>query len=272
MSQSPSAPSDMVSLLEKPRSKSWHRLSESLAIALVGWMPSKVGMLLRHAVYSRLFGRLGNASEIAKGVRFYRLQQIELGNDVFIASGCHLIGSDDGSKVILDSGVYLHEQVRIRSLGIRGEVLLKHRVMLDRGVDINSCENGQIEIDQETSVGAYTCIAGPGHISIGEYCLIASHCGIYANNHIFTDLSRPIMMQGVTTEGIVIESDCWLGTGVKVLDGVRIGQGCVIGAGAVVTKNIPPYSIAVGVPAKVIGTRKSVEANEQVNLLHQVSS
>ena len=61
----------------------------------------------------------------------------------------------------------------------------------------------------------------------------------------------------------MIEDDCWLGTGAKVLDGVRIGRGCVIGAGAVVTKDIPPYSIAVGVPAKVIGRRDSVKLLEE---------
>jgi acetyltransferase-like isoleucine patch superfamily enzyme len=85
--------------------------------------------------------------------------------------------------------------------------------------------------------------------------MIASHTGIYANNHNFADLTRPMNSQGVTSKGIVIENDCWLGTGVKVLDGVRIGRGSIIGAGAVVTKDIPPYSIAVGVPAKVIGQR-----------------
>ncbi|NJM72477.1 MAG: acyltransferase [Scytonema sp. RU_4_4] len=85
--------------------------------------------------------------------------------------------------------------------------------------------------------------------------MIASHTGIYANNHNFADLTRPMKSQGVTSKGIVIENDCWLGTGVKVLDGVRIGCGSVIGAGAVVTKDIPPYSIAVGVPARVIAQR-----------------
>lgn len=59
------------------------------------------------------------------------------------------------------------------------------------------------------------------------------------------------------SKGIVIEDDCWLGTGVKILDGVTIGKGSVIGAGAVVTKNIPSYSVAVGVPAKVISKRDS---------------
>ncbi len=250
------------SLQENPPLNKWHRLSESLSVALLGWMPSKLGTILRHQVYAKLFRRIGNTSSIGKGVYFYGLQTIELCDNVSIAQGCFLISSDDSSGIILNSGVRLYDGVRIHCAGKQGEVLLQSQVMLDRGVDIKSCEDGQIKICRETFIGPYTCMAGPGRIHIGEYCMIASHCGIYANNHIFTDLSRPMRLQGETAEGIVIEDDCWLGTGVKVLDGVRIGRGCVIGAGAVVTKDIPPYSIAVGVPAKVIRTRDGVELSE----------
>lgn len=91
--------------------------------------------------------------------------------------------------------------------------------------------------------------------------MIASHSSLYANNHIFSDPNIPFKEQGVTTKGIVIEDDCCLGTGVRVLDGVTIGKGSVIGAGSVVTKDIAPYSVAVGVPARVIKKRllKNVE-------------
>jgi acetyltransferase-like isoleucine patch superfamily enzyme len=71
----------------------------------------------------------------------------------------------------------------------------------------------------------------------------------------FTDPNKKIREQGFNFKGIRIEDDCWLGSGVKVLDRVTIGRGSIIGAGAVVTKDIPPYSIAVGVPAKVIDSR-----------------
>lgn len=106
-------------------------------------------------------------------------------------------------------------------------------------------------------------MAGPGPIKIGQNCLIGSHSGIYGNNHNFADPNHLIFEQGITCKGIVIEDDCWLGTGVKVLDGVTIGQGSVIGAGAVVTKNIPPYSVAVGVPAKVVSQRKEIVHQHQ---------
>ncbi|NJM73600.1 MAG: acyltransferase [Scytonema sp. RU_4_4] len=112
-----------------------------------------------------------------------------------------------------------------------------------------------ITIDEDTYIGPYVCIAGPGDIKIGKACLIAPHSGIFANNHIFADPTRRIGDQGVTRKGIVIKDDCWLGHNVTVLDGVTIGKGSIIGAGSVVSKDIPPYSIAVGAPARVIKSR-----------------
>lgn len=94
-------------------------------------------------------------------------------------------------------------------------------------------------------------------MEIGNSVLIATQCVLISANHNFSDISKPIAEQGETREKIVIEDNVWLGASVKILAGVRIGEGSVIDAGAVVTKDIPPYSIAVGVPAKVIGYRKA---------------
>lgn len=79
-------------------------------------------------------------------------------------------------------------------------------------------------------------------------------------------MELPIREQGVTREGIIIEDDCWLGSGVKVLDGVTIGKGCVIGANSVVTKDIPPYSVAVGAPARVIKKRGEKELSKSMSI------
>jgi acetyltransferase-like isoleucine patch superfamily enzyme len=122
----------------------------------------------------------------------------------------------------------------------------------------------KLEIGEDTLIGPYVCMAGPGSIKIGKDCMIASHASLYANNHIFTDRETPVRLQGLTCRSIEIGDDCWLGTGVRVVDGVKLGKGCIIGAGAVVTRSLPPYSIAVGVPAKVIGQRgKATEVTLQ---------
>ena len=94
-----------------------------------------------------------------------------------------------------------------------------------------------------------------GEIFIGNNVLIGPYCILRAADHEFRNPNKLIKEQGHRSGRIVIEDDVWLGARVTVLKDVTIGKGSVIGAGSVVTKDIPPYSIAVGVPAKVIGKR-----------------
>lgn len=226
------------------------RRQEALITTLVGWVPLSPGFALRQKLYRSIFAKLGSPVFIRPGAEFVGADCIEVGNRVNIQRG-----------------------VRVDSKGQNNRISLADWVHLDRGVDIRATgDNCHIAIGEHTAVNPYTCIHGPGPITIGKDCLIASHVGIYANNHVFADPNRKIREQGLTCEGIVIGDDCWLGAGVKVVDGVTIGQGSVIGAGAVVTKDIPPYSIAVGVPAKVIGQRQDqtpseIEAVIQANLV-----
>ena len=113
----------------------------------------------------------------------------------------------------------------------------------------------RITIGEHVGISEYTLLDGDGGITIGDYVRIASHVSVIAFGHNFQDPHTPIKLQGKVSRGIVIEEDCWLGTGVRVLDGVTIGKGSVIGAGSVVTESIPPMSVAVGVPARVIKQR-----------------
>lgn len=98
--------------------------------------------------------------------------------------------------------------------------------------------------------------AGAGSIVIGDHVTIGQMVNVQAGNHIYEDRNLRIDQQGVRYKGIVIEDDCWIGAQAVIVDGVTIGQGSVIGAGAVVTHSIPPYSVAVGNPARVIKERK----------------
>ena len=70
-------------------------------------------------------------------------------------------------------------------------------------------------------------------------------CSLFAENHVFSDTEHSIKSQGVKQKGIIIEDDCWIGSNVTILDGVRIGKGSVIGAGTLVTKDIPAGSVVV---------------------------
>lgn len=213
-------------------------LPESLLTNLLGNIPTRVvGSNLRNLLYRDIFARIGSSVYIEDGVKFLNTSGIDIGNGVNIMHGVSI-----NAKGHPNNRVYLGD-----------------KVSLERGVDMRAMKDTHIHIDEGTFIGPYVCLAGPGNIKIGKWCLIAAHVGIFANNHIFDDPTQTIEDQGITREGIVIEDDCWLGHAVTVLDGVTIGKGSVIGAGAVVTKDIPPFSIAVGVPAKVVKSRKAQE-------------
>jgi galactoside O-acetyltransferase len=210
------------------------RLQEILLTTLLGDIPTiALGVKLRNFGYRRILAQIGNSVYIQNGVEFIGTSCIEIG-----------------------TGVYIFKGVRINGRGhLNNKIYLGNKVAIERNVDIGSLKDTYIHIDDDTFIGTDVCIEGPGDIKIGKKCMIAAHSGIYANNHNFTDPIEPIKEQGITSKGIVIEDDCWLGHGVTVLDGVTIGKGSVIGAGAVVNKDIPPFSVAVGVPARVVKSR-----------------
>lgn len=118
---------------------------------------------------------------------------------------------------------------------------------------------GRIELAEGVYVGPYCVLNGHGGLRIGRKTLIAAHTVIIPANHGFDDTAVPIADQPESRLGIEIGDDVWIGCGVRILDGVTIGDGAVIGAGAVVTRSIPPWSIAIGVPARVIRNRGANE-------------
>jgi acetyltransferase-like isoleucine patch superfamily enzyme len=110
-------------------------------------------------------------------------------------------------------------------------------------------------IGDHSNIGPYCYVGCAGYIQIGKNVLMGPRVSLFAENHIFSDPERLIREQGVNRQGIIIEDDCWLGSGCIILDGVTIGHGSVVAAGSVVTESIPPLSVVAGVPAKVIKTR-----------------
>jgi acetyltransferase-like isoleucine patch superfamily enzyme len=123
------------------------------------------------------------------------------------------------------------------------------------GVELNSW-GGRIKIGRRVFLGPYTVIYGHGGVEIGDHTLVSMHCCIMSSNHSVPAREKIIRHEPDIPLPTKIGRDVWLGAGVKVLGGVTIGDGSVVGAGAVVTKDLPAYSIAVGVPAHVIGERQ----------------
>lgn len=116
-----------------------------------------------------------------------------------------------------------------------------------------SCLNnavGDITIGDYTRIGISNIVIGP--VNIGNHVIIAQNVVISALNHNYEDITQPIDKQGVNTQAIKIEDEVWIGANSVVLQGVNIGKHSIIGAGSTVTKDIPPYSLCIGSPAKII--------------------
>ncbi len=110
-----------------------------------------------------------------------------------------------------------------------------------------------IRIGRDSLIGEYNVLRGQGGITIGDRVYTAPLVQFLAVNHVFDDPTRPMVEQGITAEGIVVEDDVWIGAGAIITDGVRIGQGAVVAAGAVVTTDVPPHTVVGGVPRGVKG-------------------
>jgi len=114
---------------------------------------------------------------------------------------------------------------------------------------------GDISIGDFSTVNPYCVLYGHGNLKIGKGVRIAAHTVVIPSNHNYKDRSRYIYEQGEFSIGIVIENDVWIGANTSILDGVTISQGCIVGAGSVVTKSTEPYGIYAGVPARKIKER-----------------
>ena len=109
---------------------------------------------------------------------------------------------------------------------------------------------GDVLIGDYTRIGLHNTIIGP--VKIGHHVNLAQGITVTALNHNFDDTNKRIDEQGVSTNAVTIEDDVWIGANAVILPGATIGNHCVVAAGAVVTKDVPPHSLVAGVPAKVI--------------------
>lgn len=169
-----------------------------------------------------------------------------------------------GSNVLIGDYSYLS------CLSARG-VKFGNHTSIDRNLwlscgDFRAEVMGFFEIGDHSYIGCNAVIgAGGGGIRIGSNVLIGQSVNMHSERHNFGDMDQPIRDQGISYKGIVIEDDVWIGSKATILDGVTIGMGSIVGAGAVVTRSVPPYSIAIGVPARVVGSRKEVHEDRSLS-------
>lgn len=187
---------------------------------------------------------------------FYKLWGLNLifflkksGFNNFISPLSQIIGK---RNITIGSNIRIASYSRIEAPN--GKISIGNNNQIHRFSQIIAQE-GSIKIGSFCSINPFVNIYGPGDVTIGSYVRIANLTSIFAGNHVYEDSSKMIHNQGMSSKGIIIEDDVWIGTQAIICDGVVIAKGCVIGANAVVTKSTKPYEIYVGAPAKSIGKR-----------------
>lgn len=181
------------------------------------------------------FCSCGQGTKLGSGVEVIGVaSRIVLGKNVSIGDGARLVCTDQSAEIIIGDGT-----------------IIQPRAILETGL------GGRIELGKMNSVNPYCVLYGHGGLTTGDYVRIAAHTVIIPASHVFEDPDRPITRQGLTKKGICIGRDVWIACGCRILDGVKIGDGSVIAAGAVVNRDVAPFSVVGGVPAKVIKMRGS---------------
>ena len=164
-----------------------------------------------------------------------------------------------GHKIKVGSGFNLMEYSILNALSYSGVeignnfTLGKYAIIECTGVLRNV--GNSLKIGNNVGVNHYCFIGVRGDITIGDNVIFGPRVNIFSENHIFDKLDIPIKIQGVTKKNTIIGNDVWVGANVSIMPGVKIGNGCVIAAGSVVTKDIPDFLVVAGVPARIIKKR-----------------
>lgn len=190
--------------------------------------------------------------------RFHKLRSLMGRIRGFIVNIVFFGGKAQGLRVAknvqLFGDIKLKRNIRIGSnVKVYKKATISDNVYIGDNVELRSNRGNLIIIGSNCTLNRGSIIMG--QVIIKENCLIAPLCAIIGSNHVFSENSKLIREQGIVSKGIIIEENVWIGAQVTILDGVTIGKNSIIGAGAVVTKNIPKNSIAVGNPCRVVKFR-----------------
>ncbi len=205
---------------------------------LIGGLGGALGLFLRMKLYPALFQSCG--------------RKVVFGKHVTIRHP---------HKIVLGAGVVLDDHCVVDAKGVDNHgIVLRDRVYVGRNTIIY-CKNGDIEIGENVSLSANCVVFSSHKLVMKKNSVVAAFVYLLSGGEYDLDDPAPFALQkGTCTQGpLEIGEDCWLGAGVKVLDGASLGDHCAVGAGAVVNKPLPANSIAVGVPARVVKSRKAAE-------------
>ena len=194
--------------------------------------PTVFGSWMRPKLYRLILGAVGSGCLLERSVRLEVPSKIYIGNRVVLSQNCWISPGMITGEIRFGDDTFVAHNTTLRAEG--GTIVTGEHVQISRNCYLNGC----------------------GNITIGDHTMLGPNTTIVSVNHRYDRLDKPIRLQGIIREPVTIEEDVWTGANITILPGVTIGRGTVVAAGAVVTKDIPPYSIAAGVPAKVVGSRK----------------
>lgn len=213
-------------------------ISYELIILLCSGMPGALGLLLRSKLYPLLLGGVGKNVTFGSNITLRHPHKIYIGDNVVIDDNCLL-----DAKGSSNAGIFIGDNV-----------------FLGRNT-ILSCKNGDIRLGNGVNIGFNCEIFSGSSVTLAENVLVAAYCYLVGSGDY--DLSRsPVSFaeqDAPPSAGIIVKRNVWLGAKVTVLDGVTIGEQVVVAAGAVVRGDIPAWSIAAGLPAKVIRKREELQ-------------
>lgn len=183
-------------------------------------------------------------------LRYWRFWRFKLANPHVVTTGM----------------VFLGRRVEVQARPGYGRIVLGRWVHIGDGTSLR-CHEGTLRIGDKVVFGRNNVVNAYLDISIGATSIVADMVYVTDFDHVFADADRPIKDQGIVKAPVSIGRDVWLGTKASVVRGTRIGDGCVIAANAVVTRDLAPYSIAAGVPARVLRSRR--DDHEQFEVTRQ---
>jgi len=164
------------------------------------------------------------------------------------------------NKISIGKSTFIGDNVEINALSKQGVVfgnnvsILKNTIIECTGVLQNLGEG--LIIGNNVGIAQNCFIQVRGKVLIGNNVIFGPNVSIFSENHVFDNPNLPISMQGVSRKGVIIENGVWLGTRVVILDGVTVGKNSIVAAGSIVTKDVAPFTIVGGIPAKIIRSRK----------------
>lgn len=208
----------------------------------------------RESFYRTVF--MHDDSPYAQQVRkdYYRKQFKHMGEDVTIGVGVKIINPQ---YISLGDHVRIGDHATLIARGPGGITLGDHVVINDRVyLDTESADAGYIRVENDVYIGTGTTLFGHVGLEIGDHVLMAQNITLTPYSHHYEDPTRNIWAQGGHMRKVTIGRDSYVGMSVTIMYTGDIGEGSVIGSGSVVVKPIPPYSVAVGNPARVIKKRE----------------